>query len=180
MSCASSPASSSCSAVPSPHFGSADSDSLASATAFHNSFSLTGPQPQQAQTASPVVGAVAPACAERSGAAATEDVITDANSRLALLYQDIVDCKFDLDDANATLRKVKSQHRRLPIAERQTLDPKVAKAKFSVACAKAYLNQAMAVLAMEKAEQQMDDANADIKTLDTQVKTSKAMLDKTF
>ena len=62
-----------------------DSDSCASATGFHNSSSLAGPQPLQTHTVSPVVGAVAPACAERGGAAATEVVLTDANLRLALL-----------------------------------------------------------------------------------------------
>ena len=62
-----------------------NSDSCASATGFHNSSSLAGPQPLQTHTASPVVGAVAPACAERGGAAATEVVLTDANLRLALL-----------------------------------------------------------------------------------------------
>jgi len=45
-----------------------------------------------------------------------------------------------------------SQRRRLPMAERQNLDPEVAKAELAVARAQAYLDKAMAVLAKEKAE----------------------------
>ena len=71
--------------------------------------------------------------------------------------------KDDLAEANTTLRQVRSQRRRLPMAERKNLDPEVAEAELAVAVAQAQLDKAKAALAKEKAEQQMIERKAAIK-----------------